>query len=82
VALNRAIAVGQLEGPQRGLEVIASSFDPERLATYPFYWAAMGEFELRLNRLPVAAMHFSKAQSLARNEGERKFFGGRIDACK
>ena len=36
VALNRAIAIGQSEGPQRGLAEIHAMQDAERLASYPF----------------------------------------------
>jgi len=47
VALNRAIAIGQLDGPKRGLEALRRIADAERLAKYPFYEAAFGEFELQ-----------------------------------
>ena len=43
VALNRAIAVAQSEGPERGLEEIGAIDGRERLASYPFYPAAIGE---------------------------------------
>ncbi|MBI3721031.1 MAG: hypothetical protein HY248_00630, partial [Fimbriimonas ginsengisoli] len=43
VALNRAIAVAQKEGPERGLEEISSITDRDRLDAYPFYPAALGE---------------------------------------
>src|SRR5262249_22583801 len=42
VALNRAIAVAQSEGPERGLEEIRAIADGERLRAYPFYPAALG----------------------------------------
>jgi predicted RNA polymerase sigma factor len=50
VELNRAIAIAQVEGPQRGLEELRTIADPERLAAYPFYPAALGELELRCGR--------------------------------
>lgn len=37
VALNRAIAVAQYEGPGRGLQEIRQIADRDRLAEYPFY---------------------------------------------
>jgi predicted RNA polymerase sigma factor len=58
VALNRAIAVAQLEGPGRGLEELHAVVDSNRLASYPFYSAAPGEFELRIGRLETARQHF------------------------
>ena len=53
VGLNRAIALAQKDGPRRGLEEIEAIADRERLAAYPFYWAAMGELELRRGSLDV-----------------------------
>ena len=81
IALNRAIAVGQSEGPERGLEEIGSIADPDRLAAYPFYSAALGEFELRRGRHDVAREHFRAALALARNPMERQFLDQRIGAC-
>ena len=82
VALNRAIAIAQREGPQRGLEEIRAIKDAERLKEYPFYHAALGEFEIRSGHLHDARDHFFTALSLARNPMERTFFEQRIGACK
>ncbi len=81
VALNRAIAVAELEGPQRGLEEIRAIADADRLAGYPFYHAALGEFELRGKRCEVAREHFRSALKLARSPMEKQFFQQRIAAC-
>ncbi len=82
VALNRAIAVAARDGAARGLEEISRIVDAERLERYPFYWAAMGEFELRLDRHEAAGRHFRAALKLARNEAERKFLAQRVAACQ
>jgi len=81
VALNRAIAVAQNEGPERGLEEIYAVTDSERLASYPFYSAALGELELRRGNHQTAREHFQAALSHARNPMERTFLEGRIAAC-
>ena len=81
VALNRAIAVGQRDGAERGLRQLRAIADAERLRKYPFYHAALGEFELRGGRLQVAREHFSAALALSRNATERRFFRQRIGAC-
>ena len=82
VALNRAIAVAQHEGPERGLEAIRAIEGLDRLAAYPFYPAALGELELRCGRSRTARDHFCKALILARSPMERRFIERRIDACK
>jgi predicted RNA polymerase sigma factor len=82
VALNRAIAVAQNEGPERGLEEISSITDRDRLASYPFYPATLGELEFRRGSHGAAREHFRKALALARNPMERRFFDQRIIACE
>ena len=82
IALNRAIAIAQLDGPEQGLQEIRIIHDLHRLASYPFYPAALGELELRRGNYPVATTHFSKALSLARNPMERNFLQRRVDTCK
>jgi RNA polymerase sigma-70 factor (ECF subfamily) len=73
VALNRAIAVAQLEGPESGLKAIAAIEHLDRLAKYPFLPAARGELELRAGRPAPARRHFRDASRLARNPAERRY---------
>ncbi len=82
VALNRAIAIAQDQGPQRGLEELHAIPDRERLVSYPFYEAAFGEFELRAGRPEAARGHFQSALALARSAEERRFFQSRVEACE
>jgi RNA polymerase sigma factor (sigma-70 family) len=82
VALNRAIAIAQLHGPERGLAEINAIGDLHRLSSYPFYPATLGELELRRGKYPVAKGHFSTALSLARNPMEHDFLQRRIAACE
>ena len=82
IALNRAIAVAQRDGPQRGLDEIRAIARSDRLARYPFYHAALGEFEFRNGRQELAREHFVAALALARNPMERQFFEHRIGACR
>ena len=81
VALNRAIAVGQRDGPARGLDSLRAISDLERLRNYPFYPAALGELELRLGNVTAAREHFSTAATLARNDAERRFLERRVHQC-
>lgn len=82
IALNRAIAIAQQDGPERGLQEIIVIQGLHRLSSYPFYPATLGELELRRGNYPVAKGHFSTALSLARNPMERNFLQRRIDSCK
>jgi RNA polymerase sigma-70 factor (ECF subfamily) len=82
VALNRAIAISQNEGPERGLKEIDAIVHGEWLESYPFYAAARGELELRCGQPEVAYRQFQKALSVARNDTERRFFGARLRQCE
>ncbi len=82
VALNRAIAVAQKEGPERGLEEIALITDRDRLAAYPFYAAALGELELSRGQHDAARELFRAALAVARNPMERRFLNRRVAACE
>jgi RNA polymerase sigma factor (sigma-70 family) len=81
VALNRCIAIAQRDGAERGLEEIGAIEDRDRLAAYPFYFAALGELELRRGSHDAARKHFGSALAFARNPMERRFLGQRITAC-
>jgi RNA polymerase sigma factor (sigma-70 family) len=81
VALNRAIAIAQHEGSERGLDEIGAIVNRDRLAEYPFYPAALGELEFRRGSLNIAREHFRAALALARNPMERRFLEQRVNAC-
>jgi len=81
VALNRAIAVGERDGAERGLQEIHGIADAECLMDYPFYHAALGELEHRCNRHAAARQHFHMALTRARNPMEQRFLQQRLDAC-
>ena len=82
VALNRAIAIAQREGPERGLEEIGRIEESDRFALYPFFPAALGELELRRGDPTSARRRFNEARALARSPAERRFYDRRIGACE
>ena len=81
VALNRAIAIAEHETAERGLEEIRAIPGSKRLARYPSYHAAMGEFEFRNGNAAQARTHFLAALAVARNPMERRFLEQRATAC-
>jgi predicted RNA polymerase sigma factor len=60
VGLNRAVAIGQLEGPERGLEEIGKICNKDRLVAYPFYLAALGNSNCGLDGKPLHANAFAR----------------------
>jgi RNA polymerase sigma-70 factor (ECF subfamily) len=68
VALNRAVAVGHVSGPEAGLALLAGI---DGLDGYHLFHAARGELLARTDD-PAAAAAFTRAASLARNPAERR----------
>jgi RNA polymerase sigma factor (sigma-70 family) len=73
IALNRAIAVAQRDGPDAGIAAILAIAEPAQLEAYPFLAAALGELERRRGDEASAAAHYARAVQLARNGAERRF---------
>jgi predicted RNA polymerase sigma factor len=77
VELNRAVAVGMAEGPERGLAVLEAVRAERTLAGYPLLPAVRGDLLAKLGRRDEARQEFERAASLTRNERERELFRGR-----
>ncbi|MEO8621054.1 MAG: DUF6596 domain-containing protein [bacterium] len=78
VALNRAIAIAQRDGPARGIGELIAIQDRDRFDRYPFYAAALGELEFRRGNTDAARAHFTTALALARNPSEERFLERRV----
>jgi predicted RNA polymerase sigma factor len=81
VALNRAIAIAERDGAERGIAELDAIEGRDRLEGYPFYPAALGELELRRGDRERARTHFAAALAAARNPTERRFLEKRVRAC-
>jgi len=82
VALNRAIVIANIHGPQAGLDALKAIDDLDKLESYYLLYAAMGEFEQQLNHLPAAATHFRKALELAQLKSEKVFLTKKLAECE
>ncbi|HET7537921.1 MAG TPA: DUF6596 domain-containing protein, partial [Candidatus Didemnitutus sp.] len=65
VALNRAVAVAHLHGPQAGLDAIALISRSDRLDSHYLLHAVVGELHWRLGNERAAAESFRRALGLA-----------------
>jgi RNA polymerase sigma-70 factor (ECF subfamily) len=82
VALNRAVAVANVHGPQAGMEAIKAIAKPGQLETYYLFHAVIGDLEERMDRRQEAAARFSKAMELTGVASERSFLEERQRACE
>src|SRR5581483_2279445 len=73
VALNRAVAVAAVHGPQAGIDAIEAIDKRAQLESYYLLYAALGEFEARLGRRGAAADYFRRALELVTIESEQVF---------
>ena len=76
VGLNRAVAVGELEGPHRALEELGA-VDTEPLRDHQPYHASRADLLARAGRTDEALAAFDRAIELPTNRVERSFLAGR-----
>jgi RNA polymerase sigma-70 factor (ECF subfamily) len=78
VALNRAVAVGMLDGPASGLDALDALGSEPALASYAYFPAARADFLRRLGRTAQARTAYEEALLLTENTVERRFLAGRL----
>jgi len=82
VALNRAVALAEVQGPQAGIEAVGKIGNVRALKNYYLFHAVLGEFELRLRHFDAAADHFRDALRLASIKSERAFLEKMLKDCE
>ena len=80
VALNRAVAVAEVEGAEVALRLVDAIDADGGLAAYPYLPAVRGDLLERLGRAPEAAEAFERAAALTANGAERAFLTARAAA--
>lgn len=78
VALNQAAAVAMSEGFEQGLVLIEKAGASGKLENYYLFHAARADLLRRLNRLPEAAMAYSRAAALTTNQVEQQYVRRRL----
>jgi RNA polymerase sigma-70 factor (ECF subfamily) len=82
VALNRAVALAEVTGPQAAIDAVHAIENVQSLEDYHLFHAVLGEFEFQLDHLAAAASHFRKALGLAEIKSEQAFLAKRLQACE
>jgi RNA polymerase sigma-70 factor (ECF subfamily) len=80
VALNRAVALAETEGPRAGLAALEPLDADERLAAYQPYWAARGALLARAGRRAEAREALTLALGLADDPAVRAYLRARLEA--
>jgi len=79
VALNRAVAVAHLRGPQAGLDAIAEIPQRDRIESHYLLHAVTGELHWRLKNERAAADSFRRALSLAHVGPEQAYLARMLE---
>jgi RNA polymerase sigma-70 factor (ECF subfamily) len=78
VALNRAVPLSMVAGPEAALAEVESLEGDERLSGYQYLPAIKADLLSRLGRTAEAAAAYRQAFGLAANEAERAFLAGQL----
>ena len=82
ILLNRAVAIGMSEGPERGLAMIDSLGIAGALDQYYLLHAARADLFRRLGRTDAAVASYRRAASLVTNDIERRYLEQRLQECE
>lgn len=80
VALNRAMALAEVEGPSAALAAITPLARDRRMRSYQPYWAARGHLLAGLHRTAEAREALMVAAGLAADNAVRRYLQTRIEA--
>ena len=79
VELNRAVAVSMSQGPEAGLDLIASLEASGKLTGYHLLPATRADLLRRLGRHDEAAAAYTEALELATTDSERRYLAHRLE---
>ncbi|CAB3702897.1 RNA polymerase sigma factor [Trinickia soli] len=82
VAVNRALALAERDGPRAALEALAPHADDRRLAGYQPYHAARADLFARAGAVPEALASYDLAIGLASDPAVRRFLQHRRAALR
>ena len=81
VALNRAVAVAMVAGPQEGLELVDGIGRGGSLQRYLFFHSTRADLLRQLRRFQDAHSAYRRALELCGNASEQRFLERRLAEC-
>ena len=82
VALNRAIALAEVSGPQAGLDALNELCARRRLDSYYLLPATLGELYRRVGAHDAAIQQLTRAKALTSSAAEQRLLTDKIAACR
>jgi RNA polymerase sigma-70 factor (ECF subfamily) len=78
VALNRAVVIAMIEGPEYGLQLLAEIAEQGRLVDYYPFYVAQADLHRQAGQVDAARAAYSRALELCDNEASRRFIRRRL----
>ena len=78
VALNRAVALAETQGPEAGLAALGALATDARIASYQPYWAARAGLLARIGDMSEAGVAYERAIGLEADPAVRRF----LERCR
>jgi RNA polymerase sigma factor (sigma-70 family) len=82
VAINRAVALGMVYGPQEAIASLEQLRKSKSLRTYHLLYSTLGYFYVELGNIGAAINCYSEAQSLTASMPEKRLLQRRIDTLQ
>ncbi len=82
VALNRAVALAMVEGPQAGMRALEKIPRLPPMKSYYLLPATLAEFHIQMNDFEKAGDCYQQALELVRSEPERRFLTRKLQVCE
>jgi RNA polymerase sigma factor (sigma-70 family) len=82
IALNRAIALSKVRGPEAGLMAVCEIKNSQALRKYYLYYAVQAEFHRELGEYMKAAEDYGRALVLTKLPAEKAFLATRLRAVQ
>lgn len=81
-AMNRAVAVSRVHGPQAGMTALDAITDSGKLESSHLFHVIRGTFAVEQGDQAAALLHFRQAGALASQPAERDFIARRVRECE
>ncbi|MFN8582255.1 MAG: hypothetical protein U0163_14940 [Gemmatimonadaceae bacterium] len=82
VSLNRAIAIGNQDGPDAALRLLDALATDDRMTSYQPYWAARADTLATLGRTADAVTAYDRAIGLERDEAVRRYLARQREVAR
>jgi RNA polymerase sigma factor (sigma-70 family) len=82
IALNRAVAIAEVQGPAAGIKAVEAIRDLRSLDEYHLLYAVLADFEFQLDHFETAAEHLRKAIQLTEIKSEQALLSRRLSDCE